>query len=127
MSSRRPPPLPKSLFSGSGPLAPGEHPTDQRLRFRRLSNLFADNLGIPVTVAGTAPLPPSPATIHPSFIVDAHTFAPPSRPVDSLFASLPESFPKPSVKSAVQVVLDVSADPPQAVLSVDRLSSSSKS
>ncbi|WVR04290.1 hypothetical protein IAU60_001290 [Kwoniella sp. DSM 27419] len=87
---RRPPPLPKSLFMGNGPLSPG-----------------------------SAPLPPSPSTIHPTYVIDAHSFAKAAGPSpDPIFAGLEPSFPRPPVRSAVQVKMDVSASPPQEVLGV---------
>jgi hypothetical protein len=78
----------------------------------RLHRDPADNLG-------SAPLPPSPNKIHPEYIVDAHSFVDHTNPVttpDSIFSALPASFPRPPVKSAVQVKMDVSAEPAQAVL-----------
>ncbi|WWD21977.1 hypothetical protein CI109_106465 [Kwoniella shandongensis] len=90
MPPRRPPPLPKSLFTAQGPLAPG-----------------------------SAPLPPSPTSIHPSFIIDSHSFVTSLEPTpDPLFTNLPQGYPQPPVKSAVQVKMDVSAQPAEAVLGV---------
>ncbi|GFZ49035.1 hypothetical protein JCM24511_06785 [Saitozyma sp. JCM 24511] len=92
MPPKRPPPLPRSLFIADGPLGPG-----------------------------SAPLPPSPTSVHPSFIIDAHSFVDHTKPVtspDLIFAGLPSGCPRPPVKSAVQVKLDVSAEPAQAVLGV---------
>ncbi|ORY21479.1 hypothetical protein BCR39DRAFT_553579 [Naematelia encephala] len=91
MPPKRPPPLDRGLFVGDGPLAPG-----------------------------SAPLPPSPSTIHPAYIIDAHTFPSESLSTDAapLFSSLPEGYSRPTVKSAVEVKLDVGADPAQSVLGV---------
>ncbi|RSH90144.1 hypothetical protein EHS25_001478 [Saitozyma podzolica] len=92
MPPKRPPPLPRNLFVADGPLGPG-----------------------------SAPLPPSPMSVHPSFIIDAHSFVDHTKPVtspDLIFAGLSPGSPRPPVKSAVQVKLDVSAEPAQAVLGV---------
>ncbi|WVF70161.1 hypothetical protein IAT40_004949 [Kwoniella sp. CBS 6097] len=87
---RRPPPLPKSLFAPQGPLSPG-----------------------------SAPLPPSPTTIHPEYIIDSHSFVKRLEPTpDPIYDGLSEQYPRPPVKSAVQVKMDVSAEPAQAVLGV---------
>ncbi|WWC67578.1 uncharacterized protein I206_101488 [Kwoniella pini CBS 10737] len=90
MRSRRPPPLPKSLFAPQGQLSPN-----------------------------SAPLPPSPSTIHPDYIIDSHSFIKKIEPTpDPIYDGLDPSFPRPPVKSAVQVKMDVSAEPAQAVLGV---------
>lgn len=80
MAPKRPPPLDPNLFKGDGPLAPG-----------------------------SAPLPPAPDTLHPEFIIDAHTFPPSSAPTEIL-NGLEESYPRPTVNHIVQVKLDVSAE-----------------
>ncbi|WVQ83868.1 hypothetical protein IAT38_006012 [Cryptococcus sp. DSM 104549] len=90
MPPRRPPPLPKSLFSPEGPLAPG-----------------------------SAPLPPSPTTIHPEYIIDSHSFVTSLEPTpDPIYSGLAEGYPRPPVRNAVQVKMNVSAEPAQAVLGV---------
>ncbi|OCF59200.1 hypothetical protein L486_03702 [Kwoniella mangroviensis CBS 10435] len=90
MPPKRPPPLPKSLFAPQGPLSPS-----------------------------SAPLPPSPSTIHPEFIIDSHSFIKKIEPTpDPIYDGLDLSFPRPPVRSAVQVKMDVSAEPAQAVLGV---------
>ncbi|KAK4684553.1 hypothetical protein P7C73_g5623, partial [Tremellales sp. Uapishka_1] len=82
MPPRRPPPLPQILFDPEGPLAPG-----------------------------SAPLPPSPSTVHPSHIIDAHAFL--SDPSIDLFYGLAPDAPKPRISSVVQVKLDISAPSPK--------------
>ncbi|WVQ76734.1 hypothetical protein IAR50_006408 [Cryptococcus sp. DSM 104548] len=90
MAPKRPPPLPKSLFVGKGPLAPG-----------------------------SAPLPPSPKTIHPDFIIDSHSFVTSHEPTsDPIYQGLNAEYPRPPVKHAVQVKMNVSAEPAQSVLGV---------
>ena len=74
-------------------------------------------LDIPLSPPGSAPLPPSPSTIHPDFIIDAHSF--PDRVTTDpspIFGGLKDEFPRPPVKSAVQVKMNVSAEPAQAIL-----------
>ncbi|WVO15753.1 hypothetical protein L204_103415 [Cryptococcus depauperatus] len=90
MSLKKPPSLPLSLFAPHGPLA-----------------------------LGSAPLPPSPTAIHPDYIIDSHSFVTFTETTpDPIYYGLKEDYPRPPVKNAVQVKMDVSAEPAQAVLGV---------
>ncbi|KIR60376.1 hypothetical protein I314_03669 [Cryptococcus bacillisporus CA1873] len=90
MPPKRPPTLPRSLFIGQGPLAPGN-----------------------------APLPLSPTRIHPDYIVDSHSFVTSSEHTpDPIYHGLAEEYPRPPVRNAVQVKMNISAEPTQAILGV---------
>ncbi|ADV24297.1 hypothetical protein I305_04979 [Cryptococcus gattii E566] len=90
MPPKRPPPLPRSLFTGQGPLAPGN-----------------------------APLPLPPTRIHPDYIVDSHSFVTSSELTpDPIYHGLAEEYPRPPVRNAVQVKMNISAEPAQAILGV---------
>ncbi|WRT65118.1 uncharacterized protein IL334_002060 [Kwoniella shivajii] len=90
MAPKRPPPLPKSLFAPQGPLSPNFHPP-----------------------------PPSPTSIHPEYIIDSHSFVKRLEPTpDPIYEGLESAYPRPPVKSAIQVKMDVSAEPAKAVLGV---------
>ncbi|OWZ71946.1 hypothetical protein AYX14_02622 [Cryptococcus neoformans] len=90
MPPKRPPPLPKSLFTGQGPLAPG-----------------------------SAPLLPSPTRIHPDYIIDSHSFVTSfQNSPDPIYQGLAEVYPRPPVRNAVQVKMKISAEPAQAILGV---------
>lgn len=74
MPPRRPPPLPKSLFTNDGSLAPGEHRIqflDPTLCFKQLAHPALE----PDSHIGTAPIAPAPSSLHPGKIVDA-SYAP---------------------------------------------------
>lgn len=74
-----------------------------------------------LTRTGSAPLPPLASSVHPSFVIDAHRFVHPDTPSespDALFTALAADMPRPPVKSAVQVKMNVSAEPAPAVLCV---------
>jgi hypothetical protein len=60
------------------------------------------------------PAIPHPTAVHPSSIADAHSF-PSEDGSDSLFDSLPESYPRPDIKHVVQVKMNVSAGPAKSV------------
>lgn len=64
--------------------------------------------------SGSAPLPPDPSTVHPSQVVDAHSY-PIAEVPSELYDDLPEGFPRPPVKGVVQVKMDVSAGPATSV------------
>lgn len=92
MPPRRPPPLNPTLFAPGGALGPG-----------------------------SAPLPPLATSVHPAYVIDAHRFiedATSSDSPDALYTSLPAEMPRPPVKSAVQVKMNVSAEPAASVLGV---------
>lgn len=61
--------------------------------------------------------PPPPAEVHPAYVVDSHFFNNPSTTdgADTLFDKLPERYPRPTVRHAVQAKLEVSADPATSV------------
>ena len=57
---------------------------------------------------------PHPTAVHPKSIADAHSF-PSEDGSDSLFDSLPESYPRPPINHVVQVKMNVSAGPAKSV------------
>jgi hypothetical protein len=57
---------------------------------------------------------PHPTAVHPKSIADAHSF-PSDDGSDSLFDSLPESYPRPPINHVVQVKMNVSAGPAKSV------------
>lgn len=134
MPPRRPPPLNPTLFAPGGALGPGmltilpirhfllfaqscdagQVQDEQICRFEAGSETVID-------VAGSAPLPPLATSVHPAYVIDAHRFiedATSSDSPDALYTSLPAEMPRPPVKSAVQVKMNVSAEPAASVLYV---------
>ncbi|EIW68676.1 hypothetical protein TREMEDRAFT_69133 [Tremella mesenterica DSM 1558] len=83
MTPKRPPTLSPLLFVNQGPLAPG-----------------------------SAPLPPSPSSVHPEYVLDGHWIpACKTDGTDPLFEYLENTLPKPPLESIVQVQLDPSETP----------------
>lgn len=110
MPPKRPPPLPKSLFTGQGPLAPGT--SSPHLSHRQPPTA---HFAHPPT--GSAPLLPSPTRIHPDYIIDSHSFVTSfENSPDPIYQGLAEVYPRPPVRNAVQVKMKISAEPAQAIL-----------
>lgn len=66
---------------------------------------------------GNAPLPLPPTRIHPDYIVDSHSFVTSSELTpDPIYHGLAEEYPRPPVRNAVQVKMNISAEPAQAIL-----------